>query len=358
MSLQYWLVSYLGAYSIIRYGKAAIPLTFALILEIVLDLNHYSTGRTGISTAIFVILAAVILARLNYLQRDRQWREDAVKIEQDTRSAFFRSSTMLIILFVFLGWMLSSYVQQLPKNGDDVNYFSTLFRDLRSRFENAANPLRGGNPVPTEHFGDFFSLGTGSELTDNVVMTVEANMRSIEGLPFYWRVRSYDKYENGIWASTVEDGETLADNDTKLTNPGYLERQLVTFDFYPRKNLTMLYAPGFPYRISRPVFIYRETVEGKIVDIPVVTVATILRSGGQYQLASLLGASTEKQLREASTDYPQWVVNRYLQYSEDLPESIGVLAQEITRDAQNIYDKTIAINNYLRNNIAYKQVIP
>lgn len=358
MATQYWLVAFLGAYWIVRHGNALVPLIFALILEIMLDLNHYGTGRSGISTAVIVGLAAIIIAKLSFMQRNYQWKEDAIKVEADAPSAFFRSSTVLIILFVFVSWMLSSYVQRLPKSGNDVNYFTTLFQDIRKRFENAANPLRGGIPVPTENFGSTFALGSGSELSDNIALTVETNMRSVKEQPYYWRVRSYDNYADGIWSNTVNDGETLIVNDEKLTQPKFEERTLVRFTFFPRKNLTMLYAPGILYRVTEPVFIYREKVEGTIVDIPVVTVPTILTSGSRYEIASFIGSPNEKQLREAGSEYPAWVLEKYLQLPDNFPPQIHELAVQITADAETNYDKTLAITDWLRANIAYQRTIP
>ena len=64
------------------------------------------------------------------------------------------------------------------------------------------------------------------------------------------------------------------------------------------------------------------------------------------------------QLREAGTDYPAWVTERYLQLPEDFSPRIRDLATEITAEAETPYDKAGAITRYLRDNIEYAETIP
>jgi len=62
-------------------------------------------------------------------------------------------------------------------------------------------------------------------------------------------------------------------------------------------------------------------------------------------------------LRRASTEYPQWITNRYLQVPEEVtPETVS-LAASLTSGAANVYDKATAVQNYLRENIAYNDQI-
>jgi len=61
-------------------------------------------------------------------------------------------------------------------------------------------------------------------------------------------------------------------------------------------------------------------------------------------------------LRSAGDDYPNWVLDRYLQLPDSLPQRIRDLAEEITRDATNSYDKASALETYLRQ-IEYNELI-
>ena len=61
-----------------------------------------------------------------------------------------------------------------------------------------------------------------------------------------------------------------------------------------------------------------------------------------------LSAASVQQLREASTAYPAAIVDTYLQLPDDLPPSVAGLARDLTRYAENPYDRARAIEDYLR----------
>lgn len=71
-----------------------------------------------------------------------------------------------------------------------------------------------------------------------------------------------------------------------------------------------------------------------------------------YEGYSLLPAMHASNLRAATTDYPEEIHDSYLQLP-DLDPRIPELAKQITQNAHNPFDKTIAIENYLRSHFAY-----
>jgi transglutaminase-like putative cysteine protease len=73
-----------------------------------------------------------------------------------------------------------------------------------------------------------------------------------------------------------------------------------------------------------------------------------LAAGEGYQVLSSLTQVDEESLRQAGTSYPSWVVPRYLQLPESLPERVRLLAAEVTEGLTNPYDQTKAIEQFLR----------
>ena len=71
-----------------------------------------------------------------------------------------------------------------------------------------------------------------------------------------------------------------------------------------------------------------------------------------YEGFSLLPAMNVPLLRAASTDYPANIRDTYLQLPQ-LDPRIPELARQITEHADNPFDKTIAMENYLRSHFAY-----
>ena len=78
-----------------------------------------------------------------------------------------------------------------------------------------------------------------------------------------------------------------------------------------------------------------------------------MQPGETYQVDALIKNPHVEELREAGTEYPQWVINAYLQMPENFSPRIQQLAREITANEDTPYDKTIAITRYLRDNIEY-----
>ena len=67
-----------------------------------------------------------------------------------------------------------------------------------------------------------------------------------------------------------------------------------------------------------------------------------------YNAVSYSSSASEEALQQAGTDYPSWVTDRYLQLTDDLPQRVRGLAEGLTDNRENPYDKAIAIRDWLR----------
>ncbi|TAK33830.1 MAG: DUF4129 domain-containing protein [Chloroflexota bacterium] len=68
----------------------------------------------------------------------------------------------------------------------------------------------------------------------------------------------------------------------------------------------------------------------------------------QYTVVSSVSEASIRDLRQAGTDYPNWVSSQYLALPATLPTRVRDLAQEITQDAPTPFDKATALESYLR----------
>jgi len=87
-----------------------------------------------------------------------------------------------------------------------------------------------------------------------------------------------------------------------------------------------------------------------------LTALSTLGRDQSYEIAAMVSRAPSNQLREAGTDYPQWVTQRYLQLPNRLPQRVRTLTAEIVRGASSPYDAAEAIQSYLRR-ITYDQYI-
>ncbi len=72
-----------------------------------------------------------------------------------------------------------------------------------------------------------------------------------------------------------------------------------------------------------------------------------------YEVVSNIGLPPAKDLRSASTDYPEEIRLVYLRLPHTLDPRVGELARTITAPASNNYDRATAIQTYLRDNFKY-----
>jgi len=358
MALLFWLVAIIGGYTLTRHGKPWLSMVVAGIAIVIIDIYHPAVGNRGIAMAVYTIFAMLLVTRMHFLHRKREWDTDEVSVDTDTGFSWSRGALITAMVLVVLAWNVTSVVKAVNPYAAERHQVVTLWNDIRLRFENAVRPLRGTTTVPREFFSDQFSLGQGSRLSDSRVFTVDPTITGRIGVPYYWRVRSYDQYDNGVWQSTINDTQPLNTNTAVVSFQRYTSRVNIGFKFYPDRNLSMLYAPSIPITVSRRVTLQYQKENENLVDVTVVEVDSLLRAGEVFEVVSMVAAPTVAQLRNAASDYPQWVQAKYLQLPTDLPESVSQLALTITEGIDSPYDKVVAVTSWLRQNIEYSAVLP
>jgi transglutaminase-like putative cysteine protease len=118
-----------------------------------------------------------------------------------------------------------------------------------------------------------------------------------------------------------------------------------------------LITPSQPVWISRSgTIIYGELLDGSI-DWISHEASPFIRPGEVYEVRSSLPGVSQKELREAGTDYPEWIVQNYLQIPESITPRTRTLAQRITDGFDTPYEKAEAITVFLRSNIEYSPII-
>ena len=136
----------------------------------------------------------------------------------------------------------------------------------------------------------------------------------------------------------------------------------------PRDNSPSSGTPGnlrsLGFRPTSPVAVAGEAGQGSPgLGAPYITVKRIDSAPGpplalvgehkllpyrQYATVGSVSQSIPAALRNVGQDYPDWVADRYLQLPPQFPASVRALAEEMTKDEDNPYDKTLAIQDYLR----------
>ena len=92
-------------------------------------------------------------------------------------------------------------------------------------------------------------------------------------------------------------------------------------------------------------------------DVEAVRAQDRLAEGDSYSVEAMVSDARGDELRRASGDIPQAILDRYLALPDTVTERTRALAQEIAAGHTNTYDVAKALETYMRTNITYNEGI-
>jgi transglutaminase-like putative cysteine protease len=164
----------------------------------------------------------------------------------------------------------------------------------------------------------------------------------------YWRAETKDFYTGKGWRSSRESFQPFRG---ELSTPLYeknvkFDKKTASIEMTYKEPFTFLFYAGHPKQII---------VNGSMVDLIENTVSGKISTGDlaiyhysfQYDYPTF---SIDALRNVSSFSYPDEIAELYLQLPEALPERVKTLAEEITKNADNPYDKAKAIESYFAGN--------
>lgn len=357
MSILFWLISVQAGYWMVRYGRSWEVVFPAGICIFVIHAFDPLIFRRGLYLASFFVFALIYVSRMIFIHFQDRWKSNRTALPPQIGINFFRFTIIAVVLIVIFAWTVPGLANAAPVAQSAWKPVVRLWEKARSEVESIFAPLRSTAAAVTMIYGESTDLGTGNPLSDSQVFSVEAPGNIPPGVRLYWRARVYDFYEDGRWVSSLDNSNAFDPQRTQLRTPIYDGRWLGTFQFTAATTLTSLFLPSLPLWVNQAGRVeYLEIPDG-YVDISTFRPASPLEIGQEYRAQSAVNYATEIQLRSAGTEYPEWITDRYLQLPESITPRMFELAEALTAREQTVYDKTVAITNYLRNNFEYSATI-
>lgn len=359
-SLLIWGVGAWAGWAAQRLG---LPLT-ATAPAVTLLLAVYSYASVESRAVMVVALGAVLLllALMMYDARLRRWKATGIGMDPVSQGG---DTARVVALLSLTLMVIAAAAPSLS-----VNQIVELFRSReQDRLDDLAKSLGVEQPPqPTPEpspFGEIHSatlprshlIGSGAELVRRLVMFVKTDdapppltpedWGRLEGnLPrvprHYWRSRTYDLYNSSGWYTGRVDiseyaaGQPAITPTLTITTPYTVLQQEVRIVGTPDG---LLYIAGTLVVADRDYTVAWRSPEDAFA-------ATI--EATTYRAESLEPVFTVRQLREAGSDYPDWVRSRYLYLPDTIPKRVLTLARELTAAAPTPYDRAYAIETYLR----------
>jgi len=221
--------------------------------------------------------------------------------------------------------------------------FPRISRGWASRGETMASSIAG--------FSDQVSLGShGARIYPNpqIVLRVEFPEGEPEEMSrYYWRGRSYDRFDGVRWSRSSGLPSAMA--------PGDWYRR-----WGPERTLQRIY--GAPLE-ERVLFALHPMVS---VDPDARRIATLFDNAGDhiywgsgqptYDAVSVTSRPSAEDLRNATGRFRP--ARRFYTQLPELPARIEELTREITADAATDYDRAVAIERYFQENFDYTLNLP
>lgn len=354
IALLIWWLSYLGVWAIVRHGytwRAVIPAGVVLVIN-----TYYAPKPVFSFLFIFALIGLVLLVRTNLAEKQRIWREQRIYFSQDISWDFMRNGLYYAIVVL----AMAIIIPDLGRN-PVVRQALTPITDRWMQTQQEVSKLyEGMNRRQTTSaqagFGNQFQLGGERNVGNQFLFSVHAIQ------PRYWRAVVYDEYTGRGWRNSNTQSYQF-DASQRIPVPSWASRREIseTITVMSPLGTTVVGAPDIrlatiPLNVTigsapvEPFFGTSVEVETETGAVELTMIRTIrdLDVGDRYTIYSNETDATIEELRNASTEYPQSILDKYLQLPENFSQRVRNLATTTTEGMLTSYDKAKAIETYLR----------
>lgn len=350
----FWLLGYTASWYTFRHPRvwrAIVPMGMVL-----LSVVYYYAGPEPLQyyLAIYALLGALFVARTYLVEQEKGWRSGAVRYEQRIWFSFARAGLIAAGIALIISWGLPPLSANAAVS-DALGGARGPWREFQDNWTRMFSALRTYGANTADPYQDTLVLGGPRSVGNAPVMDVLVERE----LPYvYWQAIVYDTYQDEIWHKGDDSFDEHFPDDGPLDVPYTRARQVVTqtmISYFP--NSSFVYGAPEIINADIPLLVSaRVDSEGDKL-VSAIRAKYVLQQGDRYEVTSRLSTADNNSLRTASTSYPDWVRDTYLQLPDTVsPETIA-LAEEITAPYDNPFDKATAVQNYLRQTITYNDQI-
>ncbi len=357
LSLLLWMVSYFCAWAIFRWHRvwwAVIVCGSALML----NLTYAPRNLVGFLIA-FLLAALLLVVRTNLAFYEAEWKRAGVGYDPELVYGFLRAGLAVSVVAILLAWGAPRALASRPMQ-ELWDRVGEPWRRLQDRYSRLFQDLNYQNEPVVFSFARARKFGGPVQLSDEPVMEV----RAIRGR--YWRAMVFHEYTGDGWLNTDTTIILFPENERISPQPVFTLRQTITQTVTLKQPLgldSVLAVAPQPVRIDLPLravagflpptedsqaYARSQSFLPMQIEPSAFYSRRGLQAGDTYRTVSSLTLADEESLRQAGTDYPAWVVPRYLQLPDSLPRRIASLAEQVTAGQETAYDKALAIERYLR----------
>jgi transglutaminase-like putative cysteine protease len=343
-----WICAYLAAWTIFRWRNAwlaLVPGGFALLTNI-----SYLPGQFSGEFVIFLFGAMLLVMRVHLINKLHEWKRTGTVYPEFISLNLLNITTWVAIIAIIFAW-------SLPQ-ANEVGVFSRVWERMAAPFTSDSDhfvrlfsSIDAKREVPLHNFGDTLPLQGRVILGSKIAAQVEFGEDSNQGRPL--RVKVYDEYTPAGWKAGPRSDRDLAALEQLAPPSGqrvtYKDRVEVAANFvresgFPKNSLPTIGQPTQASVNSRAEIVSTELVP----DIDALRSRQQFKVGDAFVTKGSISTASADKLRASGDAYPQYIRDRYLQLPANLPQRVRQLSADLTKDRATSYDKSKAIEEYLR----------
>jgi transglutaminase-like putative cysteine protease len=332
-----WVVGYISTWFFLRRKNAWVAVCLGALV-ILVNLSNLP-DRYYYFFALYFIAAVLLIVRMRLAGR-YSLPERAVERKGRGLYYFLVSLLCLVLLAVTVAWLTPE--ARIPQLQTAIATRILWKRDIENSPFNIFAVVPSKQPLVTSSMIQELPFENTWHYGDRIDFVVRSE------LPAYWQVHVYDAYTSQGW--TNRPGvEYLLEKGAPPggTVPPAGSRKL-TYEVTTGMKTNEMIMTGDLVSSKAPVMIHES--DGDIVSL---TAPRLLGIGESYTITVAVSQATREEFSQAGDDFPPEILDAYLQLPPDFPESVRDLSQEVTANASSLYQKVLAVRDYL-SRIPYK----
>ena len=343
-----WLIAFYGAWSVFHshwVWGAVLPAGVAIFLGI-----YYAPPRLTTYFVYYLLWALLLIVRANYYHREREWESHRAIFEPYIGLDFLRYGALLALAVVGAAWLVPHPVPSL-RLGEVGRGLEEPWRMVQDEWSRLYASLAYRDQASTGTFARALVLTGAVKLSTEPVLEVQAPEEH------YWRAVVLDRYTGSGWVDTSPVRLRVDPGGEMMQEGTYRARVAVTQTVTClRLGEPLLCAAPEPWRTPLRIDVQALLRPTGGMEVSCFSPGQSLGRDRRYTVVSLVSVASVRDLRQAGSEYPAWVAERYTQLPATLPKRVVELARSVAGDEPTPYDQAVAIESYLRQ-IRYNQAI-
>ncbi len=345
-----WVVPYLASWAVFRWRNAwlaLLPGGFALLTNI-----SYLPGKPALEFVIFLFAAILLFTRIHLLRTVRGWEGGAMAMPRWLSLQVLHAGGWVAAGLIAFAWLVPVGDGWEPAAGA----WGNAIRPVTDRIQPLGQVfigIDGKHGQLIHQFEGALPLQGRVNLDDETMYVVSAETGSLA----YLRAFVFDRYERGGWRlseTELVEPPALTVEAARFGTPATRaqERSLVAVEVHVESPLSdrRLLTVGEPLASDVDADFLTGASSSDVIGLQP---SDRLESGASYTAVGSVSVAGVDSLLAAGTEYPAWVLDRYLQVPDSVPPRVGELAAQIVGPDDPPYLAAFRIERYLRENYPF-----